>query len=159
MAKEFRQENLEEIREILTYFPNDRAALLPVLRVAEEEFGYIDIEACQLVADVLKLNPAHIYGVLTFYTHFKREWHGKHRIMVCSTLMCALRQSQGIVAHIEKKLGIRVGQTTEDGIFSLEKVECLASCGTSPSMQIDDVHYENLTIEKVDEIIDNLMKE
>jgi len=156
MTKQLSQKKIAELEEIVTHFPNKQAALLPVLRIAEEEFGYLDAAACKEVATHLDLSPAHVLGVVTFYTHYKREWHGKHRIMVCSTLMCALKESGKIVEHIKKKLGIEVGETTPDGLFSLEKVECLASCGTAPSLQINDAHYENLTTEKVDEILGNL---
>jgi len=156
MAKQLSQENITEIQEIITHFPNKKAALLPALRVAEEAFGFLDAEACELVANELGVYPAEVMGVVTFYTHYKREKHGKHRIMVCSTLMCALRKSEAIVEHLKKKLGINVGERTADGKFSLEKVECLASCGTAPAIQIDDVFHENLTIEKLDQIIDSL---
>ncbi|MDH4129439.1 MAG: NAD(P)H-dependent oxidoreductase subunit E [Spirochaetota bacterium] len=156
MAKEFTKDNLAEIEEIISHFPSKKAALLPVLRVAEEQFGYNDEETCKLISKVLDLSPAYIYGVLSFYTHYNREWHGKYRIMVCSTLMCALKKSKEIVEHLKKKLSIEVGERTSDGKFSLEKVECLASCGTAPVIQINDVFYENLTVQKVDEILDNL---
>lgn len=154
--KQLSKERLEEFEEILTHFPNKKAALLPTLRLVEEEFGYVDTEGCRVAAKLLDLSPAYVYGVLTFYTHYKREWHGKYRIMVCGTLMCAISKSLEIVAHLKNKLGIEVGERTADGKFSLEKVECLASCGTAPAMQINDDYYENLTIQKVDEILESL---
>ncbi len=156
MSKQFSKEKMDEYEEILTHFPNKKAALLPTLRLVEEEFGYVDTEGCKLVADLLDLSPAYVYGVLTFYTHYNREWHGRYRIMVCATLMCALKDSLEIVEHIKKKLNIEIGERTADGKFSLEKVECLASCGTAPAIQINEDYYENLTPEKVDKILNDL---
>ncbi len=156
MLKEFSKEMREELDRLITVLPNKKAVLLPALRIAEEKFGFVDSESCKLVAGILGLSPSYVYGTLTFYTHYKREFHGKYRIMVCSTLMCSLRNSKGILEHIKARLGIDVGEKTEDGKFSIEKVECLASCGTAPSIQINDDFYENMTIEKVDEILDSL---
>ncbi|MDH5682694.1 MAG: NAD(P)H-dependent oxidoreductase subunit E [Spirochaetota bacterium] len=156
MSKTLSQARIDEVNEIISHFPNKKAALLPVLRVVEEEFGFVDEDGCRLAGELLELAPSYVYGVLTFYTHYNREWHGKYRIMVCSTLMCALRRSKEIVEHIKKKLGIDIGERTADGKFSLEKVECLASCGTAPMIQINEDYYENLTIQKVDEILDSL---
>jgi NADH-quinone oxidoreductase E subunit len=156
MIKEFSKDMREEVDKLLDILPNRKAALLPVLRIAEEKFGFIDSESCRLVASILGLSPSYVYGTLTFYTHYKREFHGKYRIMVCSTLMCSLRNSKGILEHIKSKLGIDVGEKTKDGKFSIEKVECLASCGTAPSIQINDTFYEDMTTKKVDEILDSL---
>ena len=157
MSKNFSPETVQKIQEVLMNFPTKRAALLPVLRMAEQEWGYLDEPACEVVAKHLEVSPAHVYGVLSFYTHFRRAWHGQHRIMFCRTLMCDLRGGAEIFRHIQKKLGISQGQRTKDGLFSLEKVECIASCGTAPAMQINEDYYENLTLEKVDKILDNLV--
>lgn len=156
MSKQFSSETVQKIKEVITHFPTKRAALLPVLRMAEEEWGYLDEPACEVVARYLEISPAHVYGVLSFYTHFKRAWHGRYRIMFCRTLMCDLRGGAEIFEHIQKKLGISSGERTVDGLFSLEKVECLASCGTAPAMQINENYYENLSPEKVNEILENL---
>ena len=156
MVKSFSQETLKELENIISHFPNKKAALLPALRLAEREFQYLDMEACKIVADCLDLSQAYVYGVLTFYTHYNREWHGRYRIMVCCTLMCVLQNSLNIIDHIKNRLNIDLGQKTFNGLFSLEKVECLASCGTAPVIQINHDYYENLTIQKVDQILDRL---
>ncbi|MCR4315955.1 MAG: NAD(P)H-dependent oxidoreductase subunit E [Planctomycetes bacterium] len=153
MTKTLSKSASDAIDHLASEYPTKKSALLPALRVIESEFGCIDEEGMMLVADKLDVDPAHVFGVVTFYTHFKRPNHGRHRIMVCSTLSCDLAGSSVVTDTIEKTIGIKVGQRTADGRFSLEKVECLASCGTAPSMQIDDKHFENLTPVQVEKII------
>jgi NADH-quinone oxidoreductase subunit E len=108
------------------------------------------------VAAELELSPAHVFGVLTFYTHYRRPGDGKYLLQVCSTISCALRGSRDIAAYLEKRLGIEPGQTTPDGKFTLKKVECLGSCGTAPVVQINETYHENMTPEKLDRILDSL---
>ncbi|MCZ6793351.1 MAG: NAD(P)H-dependent oxidoreductase subunit E [Planctomycetota bacterium] len=158
-AREFSPEAREQIDWLLTRYPTKQAALLPVLRLAEEEFGNIDSGAVMLVARSLDVSPGHVFGVLTFYTHYRREGTGQHNVQVCATLSCALRGCRDIVHHLEKRLGIRPGETTEDGLFTLKKVECLGSCDTAPVVQIDDQYHENLTIEELDKILDRLAED
>ena len=145
-----------ELTKLLTHFPNKQAALLPTLRLAERYFRYNDDDTCDYISQLLELPAAKVAGVLSFYTHYNREHHGKYRIMTCMTLPCALRKSQEIVDHIKDKLKIDVGECTEDGKFSLEHVECLAVCHRAPAIQINEDYYYELTPEKVDEILDNL---
>lgn len=138
--KSFSPEAEREVQELLSEYPNPKSALLMVLRVAEREFGCITDEAMQLVASRCGVSPAHVLGMVTFYTHFKRPWHGKHRLMVCGTLMCDLGGAKDALQEIANVLGIRPGERTEDGLFSLEKVECLADCDRPAAMQIDERH-------------------
>jgi len=156
MALKFPKEVLEKIDRLKKEYPNEKSLTLPVLHLAQQEFGYISNEACVLIAETLDMNPIEILNVATFYTMLNKEPVGKYLIQVCSTLSCSLRGSQEIVEYIKKKLNIDIGETTPDGKFTLVKVECLASCGTAPVIQINDKYYENLTIDKVDEILDNL---
>ncbi len=147
---------LEEYKWLLTRYPTKQAALLPALRLAEQEFGALGEPELKCVADLMQIPPARVYGVFTFYTHFRRAGTGKHHLQVCSTLSCALRGADALCDHLRKKLDIDVGETTEDGLFTLSKVECLASCDTAPVIQIDDDYHENLSIAEVDRIIARL---
>jgi NADH:ubiquinone oxidoreductase subunit E len=108
---------------------------------------------------LLELTPVQVYETATFYTLFTLQPVGKYLIQVCRTLSCALVGAEGVVQHLERKLGIRVGQTTPDGLFTLKKVECLAGCGAGPMMQINDEYYEYLTKDKVDRILDDLKRD
>ena len=130
--------------------------MLPVLYLAQDEFGYLSQEAIDYVAKMMEFPPARVYGVVTFYTMLNRKPIGRHHIQVCRTLSCALTGSEKITAVLKSKLGIEVGATTPDGKFTLSEVECLASCGTGPMMQINDDYYENLSEEKVEEILEGL---
>jgi NADH-quinone oxidoreductase subunit E len=111
------------------------------------------------VAQRLDLSTAHVTGVLTLYTMFNRERPGKHQVWVCRTLSCALRGSDAILEHCEKRLGVHAGQTTEDGKVTLRTAECLASCGSAPMMQVDKNYHENLSLEAVDKILDELVRD
>jgi NADH-quinone oxidoreductase E subunit len=130
--------------------------MLPVLYLAQQEFGHIGPEAIDYVAKLMGQAPARVYGVVSFYTMFNMKPIGRHHIQVCRTLPCALRGAEAVTASIKQKLGIETGQTTPDGRFTLSEVECLASCGTAPMMQIDDDYYESLTEERIDEILRSL---
>ena len=154
--REFSGRAKERIAWLATRYPVRQAILLPVLRIAEEEFGCIDDAAVDLVAREVGVSPGHVFGVLTFYTHYRRSGDGKYVVQVCSTISCALRGAREVVEHLEERLGIRPGQTTQDGKFTLKKVECLGSCGTAPVVQINDDYHENLTVEKLDAILDSL---
>jgi len=154
--REFSPAARKRIEWLATRYPLREAMLLPVLRIAEEEFRSIDAGAVECVAREVGVSPGHVYGVLTFYTHLRRPGDGKYVIQVCSTISCALRGARDVVQHLETRLGIRPGQTTPDGKFTLKKVECLGSCGTAPVVQINDHCHENLTTERLDAILDSL---
>jgi NADH-quinone oxidoreductase E subunit len=153
---EFSEKTQKQIEEILTHYPDKRSALLPVLNLAQAEFGYISEEVMVLVANWLDLTPPKVFEVLTFYTLLNDRPVGKYLVQLCRTLSCALVGSENILGHLKQRLGIEVGQTTPDGLFTLRTVECLASCGTAPVMQINGAFYEKLTREKVDRILDDL---
>jgi NADH-quinone oxidoreductase subunit E len=155
-SRELSQTTLERIEWLQSRYPTKEAALLPILRLAEEEFGILDRAALMCVAEATGLSPGYIYGVLTFYTHYRREGDGAYVVQVCSTLSCALRGCRDLVHHLEERLRVEPGQTTADGKFTLKKVECLGSCGTAPVVQINDDYHEDLTVEKLDAILDEL---
>ena len=156
MPIEFSPETRKKIEEIAGRYPKREAAMLPVLYLAQEEFGYIGPEAIECVAGVLELPPARVYNVVTFYTMFNRKPIGRYHIQVCRTLSCALLGAGKITDVLKSRLGVGLGKTTADKRFTLSEVECLASCGTAPMMQINDDYYENLTEEKVEEILARL---
>lgn len=149
-------EREKQLKEILARYPNKMAACIPVLHLAQDQNGWIDEEVTAWVADTLDLSTAHVFGVATFYSLFNKEPVGTHQVWVCRTLSCALSGAGGIISHCEKRLGIHCGQTTADGKVTLRTAECLASCGSGPMMQVDRDYHEDLTIEKVDVILDRL---
>ncbi len=156
MALEFSPEALKKFAETVGRYPKKEAALLPVLYLTQEEFGYLSMEAIDYVAKVMELPPARVYGVVSFYSMLNMKPIGRHHIQVCRTLSCALMASEKITAFLKARLGIQTGETTPDGKFTLSEVECLASCGTGPMMQINDEYYENLSEEKIEEKLRNL---
>lgn len=159
MSFEFTAENKQKFEGLLTRYPNKQAALLPTLWLAQDQHGHLPLDVQEYVASLLDLSPAHVYGVVTFYTMYKDKPVGKYHLQVCRTLSCALRGSEEVISCIEKRLGIKNGEVTKDGKFSLEHMECLASCGTAPAMAINETYAENLTPDTVNKILDRLEKE
>ena len=125
-----------------------------MLHLCQEQEGYVGDEVIEYVSRRLDLPPAHVKGVVTFYTLFNQHPVGKHQVWVCRTLPCALRGAYDVIEHCEKRLGIKCGETTPDGKVTLRTAECLASCGTAPMMQVDKDYHENLTRERVDAILE-----
>ena len=156
---EFSAETLKRIREIITHYPagQKKSVLLPVLHIAQQELGgYLSVDTMDYVASLLEIQPIEVYEVATFYTMFRLGPTGKFLIEVCQTGPCALCGGEHILEHLENVLGIKNGETTSDGLFTLNTVECLGSCGTAPVMQINTGFYESMTIEKIDRIIEDL---
>jgi NADH-quinone oxidoreductase subunit E len=156
MSVEFSPETFKRFEETVSRYPKKEAAMLPVLYLAQQEFGYLSAEAISYVARLMGQSPAQVHGVVSFYTMYNMKPIGRHHIQVCRTLSCALGGAEKITGFIKKKLALEVGQTTADGRFTLSEVECLASCGTAPMMQINDDYYESLNEEKVTEILESL---
>jgi len=154
LTKRYSDEIQKEVQGIIEQFPIKRSALLPILHLVQREEGYIGEDAMRWVAKVLNLTPIQVYEVVTFYTLYNQKPVGKYLLQVCKTLSCALVGAGNLISHLEKKLGIKVGETTKDGLFTLKTVECLASCGTAPMMQVNDSYYENLDGEKVDTLLE-----
>jgi NADH-quinone oxidoreductase subunit E len=158
----FSPEATAKAQEIIARYPAGRqkSALLPLLHLAQSEFGgWLSVPVMDYVASILHIKPIEVYEVATFYTMYNMNPVGKHLLEVCRTGPCWLRGADDVVAHIEKRLGIKDGETTPDGMFTLKTVECLGSCGTAPMLQCGGPFYENLTIEKVDELIEKLRNE
>jgi NADH-quinone oxidoreductase subunit E len=150
----------EEIDRWLARYPEDqrRSAVLAALREAQHENGgYLTRELMDAVAEYIGLPPIAVYEVATFYSMYELEPVGRHSISVCTNVSCLLCGGDEILQHIERKLGIKLGESTPDGKFYLKREEeCLAACCGAPMMQVDHVYYENLTPERVDQILDNL---
>jgi NADH-quinone oxidoreductase E subunit len=148
---------LNEYSELLGRYPTRRAALLPTLWIAQREFGWISPAVEEYVAALLELPPAHVSAVVSFYTMFYRRPVGRFHLEVCTNLSCRLRGADRVLAGAARKLGIAPGETTADGLFTLGTVECMASCGTAPMLQLNhDRYYENLDEDAVLKLIDEL---
>jgi NADH-quinone oxidoreductase E subunit len=160
MGLSFSEQGERSFQAILQKYPADKqkAALIPTLCLAQKEWGYLSPEAMEYVAGRLDVAPAEVQNTATFYTMLLKEPVGRYHIQVCTNLSCFLRGSDELMHQCEKKLGIHHGETTADGVFTLNHVECLASCGTAPMMQVNDTYYENLTPARVDALIDGWRK-
>lgn len=150
---------LNRINEITEKHETNLSALLPVLREVQNEVGWLSNESMGEVADLLNIPASSVQNVATFYTMYFTEPVGKHVIWQCRTLSCALRGAEHVEHYLCEKLGVNIGETTADGKITLMEAECLASCGTAPAMLVDNTLHENLTKEKVDEIIEKLKKD
>ena len=156
MSFTFTPERRAKLDALITRYPKKQAALLPALRLAEEQAGCVDFDAMEHIAGILDVSPAKVLGVFTFYTHYRRPGTGKHLVQVCATLPCALRGAESVFDKLAEELGIGEGETTKDGMFTLKKVECLASCGSAVCVQVNDDYHENITPEKVAGLIQSL---
>jgi NADH-quinone oxidoreductase subunit E len=147
-----------DVASIVRRYPPERkaAAILPVLRAAQELFGYLSPEVQRLAAARLGVSPARVDEVATFYVMFNTRPVGRHVVEMCTNVSCCLTGAETIWDHLQKKLGVKPGETTADGRITLREVECLGSCGTAPAMLVDDEMFERLTLEKVDEILGRL---
>jgi len=144
------------VQRLQSLYPDPRGALLPVLHMAQETFGWISLEVEEYVAGLFSLSPAHVHEVVTFYTLYFRERPGRHVVSVCHNLSCHLAGAPGIIAHLKGRLGVDPGETTEDGRVTLLSVECLCACEAAPMMQVDDRYELNLTPTTVDRILEGL---
>lgn len=155
----FTAENMKRVEGIVSNYPKAHraAAVIPVLDLAQRQHGWLPISAMNKVAKMLGMSKMRVYEVATFYTMFNRNPVGKYHIQICTTTPCMLCDSTGILNTIREKLGVEVGQTTSDGIFTLTEVECLGACVNAPMIQINDNYYEDLTKKDTEFILDELM--
>ena len=156
MSLKFSDNTLKEVERIIGFYPEgkQKSAVIPVLHLAQKEFGgWLSVETMDYVASLLKILPIEVYEVATFYSMYNLKPVGKYMFEVCQTGPCMLNGSDKIIDYIKQKLGINVGETTADGMFSLKTVECLGACGYAPMMQMGKNYREHLTKEKVDSII------
>jgi NADH-quinone oxidoreductase subunit E len=155
----FPPEARARIERILERYPTKQAALLPVLWVAQETWGWISREAAEEVARLLELSPAHVDGVLTFYTMYNLRPVGKHLLQFCTSISCHLAGAGRLLRHCQKRLGIELNQTTADGRFTLAEVECIAGCDRAPSMIVNDTYHEPMDEKTLDTLLDRLSTE
>lgn len=155
-AVAFSAETEAAFQDIVRRYPNRRAALIPVLHLAQETFGYLSSPVMAYVAERLEIPASKVLHVATFYTMFKKRPSGRYHIEVCTSVPCCFMGGYRTVRYLEEKLGIKAGETTPDRKFSLAQSECLAACGNAPVMQVDSVYYEQLTPELIDEILEHL---
>ena len=149
-----------QLDALVPKYPNKQAATLPALWIAQEEFGWLSPDAMKAVADFLELPPSHVYSVASFYTMYQLKPVGQFLLEPCASIGCYLVGGETIHQYILDKLDLNEGQTTADGVFTVRRAECLASCGTGPCMQINgDRYVENLTPETVDALLDSLRTE
>jgi NADH-quinone oxidoreductase subunit E len=152
------RESLASIDSEIAKYPAERksSAVMAALRIAQEEKGWLSESLMDYVAGLLGMRPIEVYEVATFYSMYELKPVGKHKICVCTNISCMLRGSDQVVKHLENRLGIRMGETTADGQYTLKEVECLAACVGAPMFQIGKDYYENLTPERIDEILGGL---
>ena len=158
----FTPETLEKIKIIISHYPEgqQKSALIPMLHIAQEELGgSLNVDILDYVAELLGITPIEVYEVATFYSQFYLDEVGKYVIEVCQTGPCAICGADDMIAYLEEKLQIKVGETTEDKLFSLKAVECLGACGSAPVMQVNTEFHEFLDLKKIDEIIAKLRSE
>jgi len=144
--------SMHEINHWIEKYPKDQrqSAVMSTLRIVQEEHGHLSTELMDAVAEYLGMPAIAVYEVASFYTMYEQSPVGKHLVNVCTNISCLLRDSAGVVDHLQKKLGIKLGETTEDGRFTLRSVECLGACVNAPMMQVDKDYHENLTPESID---------
>lgn len=158
MPFELTAERRAILDDLLPRYPTKKALTTPLLHLCQEQEGWCSPEVIEYVAKTLDVTPAHVQGVVTFYTMFQQKPVGKHVVWVCRTLSCEILGAKDLQTHLEKKLGCHAGETSADGDFTLLKAECLAACGQGPMVQLDDEFHENLTVEKLDKLIDDARK-
>ena len=151
-----REKRAQEIQAILAKYPTKRSAVMPLLYLAQEEYGYCDEQAMREVAELTALDPTEVQSIVGFYTMFFEEKTGQYVIEVCDDLPCALRGADDFVHHCEKKLGVRAGQTTPDRKFTLRTVMCIAACDRTPVAQVNKEYRYSLTPESFDKMVDDL---
>jgi NADH-quinone oxidoreductase subunit E len=149
---------LAKFDSIVQNYPVKRSALIPILLTTQEDLGYLSDESIAAIANYLELPTVEVYEVVTFYSMLRRQPVGKHHVQVCTNISCLLLGGEEIFAHVSKRLGIKEGETTGDGQFSLTEVECLGACCNAPAMQINYTYHDDLTFEKVDQILLDLKK-
>ncbi|NBV30225.1 MAG: NAD(P)H-dependent oxidoreductase subunit E [Chitinophagaceae bacterium] len=158
MNSRFSEAQLQEVKRLTSRYPEGRqkSALIPVLHLAQNTFGgWLSKEVMDYVAELLSITPIEVYEVASFYTMFNLQPVGKHLLEVCQTGPCMLNGSESIIDYIYEKLGIRPGETTADGLFTLKTVECLGACGYAPMLQLGEHYREHLTKEKIDALIES----
>lgn len=152
------EQTRQAIDKWLAKYPSDQkqSAVIPALHIVQKEEGWLPRPALDAVAHYLEMPPVAVYEVATFYGMYDLKPVGKCKLSVCNSISCMLRGSEETIHYLEERLGIKAGETTADGLFTLEEVECLAACRNAPMMRVNETYYENLTPERIDEILAQL---
>lgn len=153
---EFPEDVKKRFEWILTRYPNKEAALLPTLHLVQETWGYISPEAVHYVSELLDLSPATVFGVVSFYDMYDQKPVGKYRLRVCTNLSCMVSNAYDIYERLCDRLQVKPHETTRDGRFTVLEVECLGSCGTAPVVQVNNDYHENMSVEKMDALVERL---
>ena len=153
---EFPEDAKKRFEYILTRYPNKEAALLPTLHLVQEIWGYISPEAVHYVGELLDLSPATVFGVVSFYDMYDQKPVGKYRLRVCTNLSCMVSNAYDIYEHLCERLHVNPHETTKDGLYTVLEVECLGSCGTAPVVQVNNDYHENMSVEKMDALLERL---
>lgn len=148
-------ERMQDIDHWIAKYPSDQkqSAVMSALRIVQEEHGHLTTELMDAIANYLDMPSIAVYEVASFYTMYEHKPLGRHLVNVCTNISCMLRDSAGVVNHLQNKLGIKLGETTDDGRFTLRSVECLGACVNAPMMQVDKDYHENLTPESIDKVL------
>ncbi len=153
MEIQFDIEGLKKIEEIKAKYPQEKAALMPVMWMAQKKWGYLSIDVLKYISELLNLSLAHVEGVANFYTMYFKKPMGKHHVQVCTNVSCMLRGGEDIFNAFQEKLGIKNNEVTGDGKYSLEEVECMGACGGAPMLAVNEDFYENFEINNIDEFL------
>ncbi len=154
MSTTFSQEELASISALKAKYPEPKAAIMPVLWMAQKKWGWLSEDVMKQVASVMDLPYAHVLGVASFYTMYFKKPMGRHHVQVCTNVSCMLRGGEQLYNHARQRLGIGHNQATSDGMFSLEEVECMGACGGAPMIAINEIFYENATASQLDSLLD-----
>ena len=156
MEYTFTPEELDQVAALKGKYPESKAAIMPVLWMAQKKWGWLSEDVMRYVGDIMELPYAHVMGVASFYTMYWKKPMGRHHVQVCTNVSCMLRGGTALYSHVKDRLGIEHNTATEDGKFSLEEVECMGACGGAPMIVINETFHENMDIEKVDALLRNL---
>ncbi len=156
MSFAFTADRKKKFKDLQRRYPDKRSLALPVLHLAQEQEGFLSSDTVEVLAGMIGIHPGELMDTMSFYTMFQTEPRGKYLLQVCQTLSCSLAGADEIVDHFGDQYNLKVGGTTEDGNYTLIKVECLGSCGTGPVIQINDDYYEKMTLSKVDRVLGKL---
>ncbi len=156
MSFAYTDERGKRFSELLRRYPDKRSVALPALHLAQEQEGFLSLDTIRGVAQLLEVAPASLMDTVSFYSMFYTQPRGKYLLQVCQTLSCSLAGADGLVDHLSRLHQIKSGETSADGRFTLQKVECLGSCGTAPVVQVNHDYYEKMTVDKLNRILDKL---
>jgi NADH-quinone oxidoreductase subunit E len=154
----FSAETEARFKHLVSIYPRKRSALIPMLLLAQKEQGYVSQQAMEYIASILDLSATDVESTMTFYTLLRRKPAGKYHLLICTNLSCMLRGSDDIEACVKRKLGVKLGEVTPDGLFSAIEFECLGSCTTAPVVQVNGEFHENLDVTKVEALLDELRR-